>query len=74
MKAYRRIARAGLSPPSWDQRQKLTFQLDLDDLERYLARVLRKMGEGVHVHDAAGLRRDVLRPSVRVGELRIGVG
>src|SRR6516162_5024283 len=51
-----------------------TLQLDLDDLEWRAAGAFRQVGEGVHVLHRSRVRVDVLTPTIRVGELSMGVG
>jgi hypothetical protein len=50
-----------------------SFQLDLDDLEWFLAGIFRQVSEGIHVLHRASLRLDVLTLSIRVGEFGVGV-
>jgi len=42
------------------------FQLNLDNLERFLARIFRQVSKGIHVLHRASLRLDVLTLPIRV--------
>src|SRR5262249_4827473 len=62
------------SPSAVDyERQNLALQLDLNDFERFLARVFRQVSKGIHVHHRPRFCFDVLIFSIRVGELGLSV-
>src|SRR5579864_5895255 len=54
-------------------RTNLTLQLDLDNLERFLAGIFRQVSEGIHVLHRPSFCLDVLTLSIRVGELGVSV-
>ena len=51
----------------------LTFQLHSYDLERRFAGAFGQVAMSVHVLHRPGFRVDVLRPTIRVGELAMGI-
>src|SRR5579872_5007154 len=62
-------------PPALEAclKTNLTLQLDLDDLEWFLAGIFRQVSEGIHVLHRASLCLDVLTLSIRVGEVGVRV-